>query len=88
MVGERLIRASVRPDGALLIQAGIFAAESPLMLISTDDGATVRPIEPGPGAAARAVDRGFAQCGWPVASDCWVSTDGIAWSYVAVPKVS
>jgi hypothetical protein len=87
LVGERTIRAAVRPDGALLVQAGISADESPVMLISEDGGETVRRIDPVPGAAAVPVTGGFTQSEWPMGSEAWITEDGFTWSFVAVPRV-
>lgn len=85
-VGTRFIRAAVAPGGRLLIQAGLHASESPLMLISDDRGRTVQTVAPVPGAAAVRVGTGYAQDEWPDAVGCWVSPDGLGWSYVAAPK--
>ena len=62
-VGERTIRAAVRPDGVLVVQAGLTAAERPLMFASTDGGRTLRPTTLGPGASAEPVPGGYVQTG-------------------------
>ncbi|GAA4574507.1 hypothetical protein GCM10023176_41650 [Micromonospora coerulea] len=86
-VADRTIRAAVRPDGVLLIQAGISAAEKPVMLASTDGGRTVRPTTLGPGADARPVPGGYVQTGWPESKGTWLSADGLTWSWVAPPEL-
>ncbi|MBM0226986.1 sialidase family protein [Micromonospora sp. ATA51] len=86
-VANRTIRAAVRRDGVLLIQAGISAAEKPVMLASTDGGRTVRPTTLGPGADARPVPGGYVQTGWPDSKGAWLSADGLTWSWVAPPAL-
>ncbi|GAA3759756.1 hypothetical protein GCM10022225_51570 [Plantactinospora mayteni] len=87
-VGDRMIHASVRPDGALLIQAGILAGENPMMFESLDRGERLREIPVGPGASAVAVPGGYAQHGTQDSSGGWLSSDGIAWSYVGPPTIN
>ncbi|RZU75709.1 hypothetical protein EV384_4269 [Micromonospora kangleipakensis] len=86
-VGDRTLRAAVRPDGVLLIQAGISAAEKPVMLASADGGRSVRPTTLGPGADARPVPGGYVQTGWPDSKGAWLSADGRTWSWVAPPEL-
>ncbi|MEW2328273.1 sialidase family protein [Micromonospora chersina] len=86
-VGDRTIRAALRPDGVLVVQAGISAQEDPVMLASSDGGATWRRTTLGPGADPRAVSGGFVQTGWPDSKGVWVSTDGATWSWVDPPEL-
>lgn len=86
-VGIRTVKAAVRPDGTLVIQAGLSAGEDPLMFASTDGGRTVRPTTLGPGAAALPVPGGYVQTGWPDAKGAWLSTDGLTWSWVDPPDL-
>ncbi|WP_406044816.1 glycoside hydrolase [Micromonospora sp. NBC_00898] len=86
-VGGRTIRAAVRPDGVLVVQAGLTAAERPLMFASTDGGRTLRPTTLGPGASAEPVPGGYVQTGWPDSKGVWLSTDGVAWSWMDPPRL-
>ncbi|MFC0032185.1 hypothetical protein ACFFMM_21955 [Micromonospora chaiyaphumensis] len=87
-VGERTIRAAVRPDGVLMVQAGISAREEPLMFGSSDEGATLRPAPLGPGADPRPVPGGYAQTGWPDSEGAWLSADGVTWTWLDPPELS
>ncbi|MEU6076720.1 hypothetical protein [Micromonospora sp. NPDC047074] len=88
-VGERSVRASVRPDGTLVVQAGIVSGDRPLMFTSGDEGESLVPVEPAPGAAADPVPGadGHVQKTWPYASGLWLSADGATWSYVSPPDL-
>ncbi|MEU9508642.1 sialidase family protein [Micromonospora sp. NPDC048170] len=88
-VGERSVRASVRPDGTLVVQAGVVAGDRPLMFTSRDEGESLSPVRPAPGAAADPVPGagGYVQQTWPHASGLWSSADGITWSYVSPPDL-
>ncbi|MFE9689414.1 exo-alpha-sialidase [Micromonospora sp. NPDC005806] len=86
-VGERSIRAAVRPDGVLIIQAGFSAAEAPLMFASSDDGATLRPTTLGPAADPRPVSGGYVQTGWPDSKGAWLSADGVTWRWLDPPAL-
>lgn len=86
-VGERTVRAAVRPDGVLVVQAGISAGEDPLMFASSDGGATLRPAPLGPGADPRPVPGGYAQTGWPDSKGAWLSTDGVTWTWLDPPEL-
>ncbi|GAB3964734.1 beta propeller repeat protein [Plantactinospora veratri] len=86
-VGDRMIHAAVRPDGVLLIQAGILAGENPMMFEGLDRGERLREIPVGPGASAVAVPGGYAQTGNQDSSGGWLSPDGITWSYVGPPTI-
>jgi hypothetical protein len=86
-VGDRTVRAAVRPDGVLVVQAGISAREDPLMFASSDSGATLRPAPLGPGADARPVPGGYVQTGWPDSRGAWLSTDGVAWTWLDPPEL-
>ncbi|MFG1780448.1 hypothetical protein ACGFIR_27540 [Micromonospora sp. NPDC049051] len=88
-VGERSVRASVGPDGTLLVQAGVVAADSPLMFTSRDAGLSLVPTDPAPGAAADPVPDGggYVQRTWPYTSGLWCSADGTTWSYVSPPEL-
>ncbi|MEE6261357.1 sialidase family protein [Plantactinospora sonchi] len=87
-VGERIIEAGVRPDGVLLIQAGVLAGEDPVMYASADGGETLRPVRLGPGASAVAVPGGYVQAEYQDRTGAWLSTDGTTWSYVPAPTTS
>ncbi|MEO3815690.1 sialidase family protein [Plantactinospora sp. B24E8] len=87
-VGERIVEAGVRPDGTLLIQAGVLAGEDPVMYTSADGGETLRPVRVGPGASAVAVPGGYAQADEQDRTGTWLSTDGTTWSYVPAPTIS
>ncbi|GIG90861.1 beta propeller repeat protein [Plantactinospora endophytica] len=87
-VGDRMIDAAVRPDGVLLIQAGILAGENPIMFEGLDRGERLREVPVGPGASAVAVPGGLAQPGNQDSSGGWLSPDGITWSYVGPPTIS
>ncbi|MEU0154644.1 hypothetical protein [Micromonospora fulviviridis] len=84
---ERTIRAAVRPDGVLAVQAGISAGEDPLMFASSDGGATLRPAPLGPGADPRPVPGGYAQSGWPDSEGAWLSADGVTWAWLDPPEL-
>ncbi|SCE91474.1 hypothetical protein GA0070564_10223 [Micromonospora mirobrigensis] len=87
-VANRTLRATVRPDGVLLIQAGISAAEQPMMFASTDGGRSLRSVPLGPGADARPVPGGYVQTGWPDSRGAWLSADGVTWSWIDPPEPS
>lgn len=89
VVGERSVRASVRPDGALVVQAGVVAGDRPLMFTSRDEGESLSPVAPAPGAAADPVPgtSGYVQKTWPNASGLWFSADGEIWTYVSAPDL-
>ncbi|MEO3923937.1 hypothetical protein ABGB07_08760 [Micromonosporaceae bacterium B7E4] len=86
-VGDRMIQAAVRPDGTLLIQAGILAGEHPMMFEGLEQGERLREIPVGPGASAIPVPGGYAQSGNQDSSGGWLSPDGITWSYVGPPTI-
>ncbi|MDG4790424.1 sialidase family protein [Micromonospora sp. WMMD1102] len=86
-VGDRRIEAALRPDGTLLIQAGILAGENPLMFEGLDRGERLREIPVGPGASAVAVPGGYAQSGNQDSSVGWLSADGRQWWHVNPPTV-
>ncbi|MCW3819243.1 glycoside hydrolase [Micromonospora sp. DR5-3] len=86
-VGERTIRAALRPDGVLLVQAGVSAAEEPLMFASSDDGAALHPAPLGPGADPRPVTGGYVQTGWPDSTGAWLSADGVTWTWIDPPEL-
>ncbi|MFG3691296.1 WD40/YVTN/BNR-like repeat-containing protein [Micromonospora sp. NPDC047740] len=86
-VGERTIRAAVRPDGVLMVQAGVTAREDPLMFNSSDGGATLRPAPLGPGADPLPVSGGYVQTGWPDSTGAWLSADGVTWRWLDPPTL-
>ncbi|WP_327027982.1 glycoside hydrolase [Micromonospora sp. NBC_01740] len=88
-VGERSVQASVRPDGALVVQAGVHAGDRPLMFISRDGGLSLSPTDPVPGAAADPMpgSDGYVQRTWPYFSDLWYSADGATWSHMSPPEL-
>ncbi|MEN3609194.1 hypothetical protein AAH979_06555 [Plantactinospora sp. ZYX-F-223] len=86
-VGDRMIDAAVRPDGVLVIQAGILAGENPIMFEGLDQGERLREIPVGPGASAVPVPGGYAQSGNQDSSGGWLSPDGITWSYAGPPTI-
>ncbi|MER7334764.1 MULTISPECIES: hypothetical protein [unclassified Micromonospora] len=86
-VGDRQLRASVRSDGTLVIQAGLVADDRPLMFSSGDGGQRLSPMEPAPGAAAVPVPGGYAQGGWPHTPGTWWSADGNTWSFLGAPDL-
>ncbi|MFY1688396.1 hypothetical protein [Plantactinospora sp. WMMB782] len=86
-VGDRMIEAALRPDGTLLIQAGILAGENPVMFEGLDRGERLREVPVGPGASAVAVPGGYAQSGNQDSSVGWLSEDGVRWWYVNPPTI-
>ncbi|MGW4501599.1 WD40/YVTN/BNR-like repeat-containing protein [Micromonospora sp. NPDC004336] len=86
-VGARPLRASVRADGTLLVQAGLVAGDRPLMFGSGDGGQRFSPMEPAPGAAVVPVPGGYTQSGGPHLAGMWWSADGVAWSFLGAPDL-